>query len=55
VNQVKPTGALVVRARGHVLRDLKVSVKAPHTCIVDAENDIILRLRIIDIRLVCHR
>ena len=46
------TGALVIRARGHIRRDLEIRVEVPDARLVHAEYDEILRLYIIDVRLV---
>ena len=45
-------GALVIRARGHIRRDLEIGVKAPDARLVHAEYDEVLRLYIIGIRFV---
>ena len=42
-------GALVVRARGHIRRDLEIGVKVPDACLVHAEYDKVLRLYFIDV------
>ena len=52
VNPKPRAGALVIRARRHICRDFEIRVKVPDACVVHAEYDEVLRLHIIDVRLV---
>ena len=55
MDPVPSADALAVRTRGHILRDLEMRVKVPHALLLHAEYDKVLRLDVIDVRLVCHR